>query len=441
MGMKDRRGQQSVDGVTATLRISFACLILLALFGGIGRCAVAQQMGAIPAQAFRPGVLWLLDLGLDQDYEDNLFGAAQSGYFTDFTSRLDFSEQREHGFWSLNFQPTVQRFYNLAVGDRLDEQVSTNDSWQISRRWKLNLDGDYLHTSDPFERSEGATGAQPVTSAVVVAPNSSFVGTTTPFITFSGTSTLYYQVGRYSELTLGGDYFSSRENISGLPNTSSQSLRVGYTKMVRRGQTIGLLYSDQFFDVINPEEQVTTHSLLLTYDFSWKTGREISLFAGPQYSLLSGNSSLLSGPSPTLAVFNQDILGYAAGATLSIVITKQNYLQFIASRRIADGAGVSGAEIQDQGRLGFSRRFDKRVSASIATFYSDYQALGSLPVVVTNSWGASANADFSLSPRSRISVEYDYFHQPEFSPTLAPLFSHNRALIGYHYSFGSLPGR
>lgn len=430
-----------MDGVTAnTLRISFLCLVLLALLLGIEHGAYAQQAQGAPAEAFRPGVVSLFDLGLGQGYDDDAFGTGQGGYFTEVDPRLDFSQQREHGFWSLNLQPTIQRFYDFSVGDRVNEQASTTDLWEMSRRWTLDVNGNYLHSSDPLARSESASGAQPVGSSSVVAPNSSFIGPESPFTVFGGSSTLHYQAGRYTELTFGGDYFNSRENVSALPNTSSKALRAGYTKMVRRGQTIGLLYSGQFFDVVNPEEHVTTHSLLLSYDFAWKTGREISLFAGPQYSLVSASSGLSSGPSPTLAGINQDILAYAAGATLSIVITRQNFFQFMTTRRIVDGAGVSGTEVQDQAQLGLSRRFDKRVSASVASFYSEYQALGNLTAAAANGWGASAHADFNLAPRSRISFEYDYFHQSEISAAVAPLFAHNRALIEYHYSFGTLPG-
>jgi hypothetical protein len=422
------------------LQIPFACLAFLALFVGINRRVLAQQAASPTEQAFRPGVLWLLDLGVGQGYDDSAIGTGQGGYYTEFDPTLDFRQDGEHGFWSLDLRPTVQRFYHFSVADRVDERASTTNLWRMSRRWTLDLSGNYLHTSDPFDRSESASGAQPVSTALVVAPNNSFIGPESPFTVFGGSSTLHYQIGRHTELTFGGDYFSSREDTPGLANTTSHAFRAGYTKTVRRGQSIGLLYSAQFFDVTDPEQQVTTHTLLLSYDFEWKTGREIAFFAGPQYSLLSASSSDISGPSPMLAGINQDVLGYAAGATLSINITKQNYFQLMASRRIADGAAISGAVVQDEGQLELSRRFNKHLSASVGAFYSDYQALGDLPVIAPNSWGAFNRAEFKIAPRSGISVEYDYFHQAEISPSLAPLFSHNRAFIEYHYSFGSLPG-
>ncbi len=416
------------------LRIPLPCLALFALFVGISGSTLAQQTET--AQAFRPGVLWLLDLGVGQGYDDSAIGTGQGGYFTQFDPTVNFRQDGEHGFWSLDLQPSVRRFYSFSVADRVDERASTTNLWRIARRWTLDLDGDYLHTSDPFASSEGASGAQAVSTAVVVAPNNSFVGPESPFTVFGGTSTLHYQIARHTELTFGGDYFSSREEIPGLADTTSHAFRAGYEKMVRRGQSIGLLYSAQFFDVTNPEEQVTTHTLLLSYDFEWKNGREIALFAGPQYSLLSASSAGISGPSSGIS---QDVLGYAAGATFSINLTKQNYFQLMASRRIADGAGVSGAVIQAVGQLDFSRRFNKHFSASVGAFYSDYQALGDLPVVAPHSWGAFNRADFQIAPHSAISVQYDYFYQPEISASLAPLFSHNRALIEYHYSFGTLP--
>ncbi|MFZ1113195.1 MAG: hypothetical protein WAN33_12085 [Candidatus Acidiferrales bacterium] len=422
------------------LRIPFACLALFPLFAGISGRALAQDTKTQTVQAVQPGVLWLLDLGLGQGYDDNAIGTGQGGYFAEFDPTLDLRQYHEHGFWSFDFQPTIRRFYNFSAGDRIDEQASTKDSWQMSRRWTWDLSGNYLHTNDPFAVSESASGAQPVGGVGVVAPNNSFIGPESPFTVFDGSSTLHYQVGRRTELTFGGDYFTNRENAPGLPNTASHAFRAGYTKMVRRGQTVGLLYSAQFFNVNNPEQQVTTNSLLLSYDFEWKTGRQIALFAGPQYSLLNANSITATALSPALAAVNQDLLGYAAGATLSLLVTKQNYFQLMASRRVADGAGVSGAVIQDEAQLGLSRRFSKRLSASVGGFYSEYQPLGDLPVVAPNTWGAFNRAEFAIAPRSSFSVEYDYFHQTQISTSLAPLFSHNRVLIEYHYSFGALPG-
>lgn len=413
---------------------------MFALSAGTSRGVLAQQAGTQTVQAVRPGVLWLVDLGLGQGYDDNAIGTGQGGYFAEFDPTLDLRQERAHGFWSLNFQPTIRRFYNFSVGDRIAEQASTMNRWQMSRRWSWDLNGSYLHTNDPFARSESASGAPPVGGAVLVAPNNSFIGPESPFTVFGGSSTLEYQVGRRSELSFGGDYFSNRENAPGLPNTASHAFRAAYTKMVRRGQTVGLLYSAQFFNVTNPGQQVTTDSLLLSYDFEWRTGRQIALFAGPQYSFLNARSISSTGPSPSLAAVNQDLLGYAAGATLSLLITKQNYFQLMASRRVADGAGVSGAVIQDEARLGFSQRFSKRLSASVGGFYSEYQPLGDLPVVAPNTWGAFNRAEFGFAPHSGISVEYDYFHQTQIAASLAPLFSHNRVLLEYHYSFGTLPG-
>lgn len=208
--------------------------------------------------------------------------------------------------------------------------------------------------------------------------------------------------------------------------------------MIRRGQTIGLEYSAQFLSIVNPSESVTTNTLLLSYSLEWKPGRVIALFGGPQYSSISGNLvGTVVSPS-LLAEANQQVLSYSLGATFSVLITRQNSLQLMATRRVSGSGGVSGAGIQDEGQLGLSHRFNKRFSASTGGFYSEYQALGNLPVLEPTSWGTFNRAELNLSPNNSISVEYDYFHQTLSQQFLASLFSSNRALIEYHYSFGSL---
>jgi hypothetical protein len=423
------------------MRISLTGLALLALIVVACGVARAQDNQPVAKPTLQPGVLWLVDLGVAQGYDDSPLGTGQGGYFTQFNPSLSFREDAEHGFWSLNFQPSVQRFYNFSVADRVNESASTRDKWQMSRRWTFDLIGNYLHTSDPFARSQEAAQAQPVGGSVVASPNNAFIGPESPFTVFGGSGTFHYQVRQHTELTFGGDYFSNRENTPGLPNTTGQVARAGYRKMVSRSQSIGLNYSGQFLSVVNPSESITTHTLLLSFNLEWKTGEQFVLFAGPQYSLISANLTGAPSSTPPVTAINQFILGYSAGSALSLEITKQNFFQMMASRRVVDGAGISGAVIQDEGQLDMSRRFNKRLSASVGGFYSEYEALGKLPVIVPNSWGATNRIELDLAPHSSFSAGYDYFHQPQISTALANLFSHNRAWIEYRYSFGSLAQR
>jgi hypothetical protein len=416
------------------LLTTVTCLIILLL--GASSSLFAQT----PEPAVRPGLVWVFDLGVGQGYDDSPLGTGKGGYFTEFDPALEFQQGGEHGSWLLDFHPMVRHFYGFSVADQVNEMASTKDTWEMSHRWTLELDGSYAHTSDPFFTGEGFSGPQSVTTAVVVSPNNAFIGPEASFTSYTGSATIGVQAGRYTELTFGGDYSSNREDAQGLSNSTSYAFQAGYTKMVQRGQSIGLRYSSQSFTVNDPGEELTTNSLLLSYDFEWKAGRQFELFAGPQYSQVSASLAGAAGHTPTLASINQNVLAYAAGATFSIVLSKRNYFQLAASRRVTNGAAVSGVVIQDEAQLGLSRQFNKRFSASIGGFYSEYQQIGNLPVGLPNGWGVFNSVQFMLSPRSNISITYDYFHQSQLSPALATLFSDNRALIEYHYSFGSLGG-
>lgn len=110
----------------------------------------------------------------------------------------------EHNSWSLNFQPSVQRFSNSSVAVVVNENVSTIDSWQVSRLLTLVLNGNYVHTNDPFA-SQSPFEAQPISGPVVVAPNGAFIGPQSAATDFCGSATLNYQVGRYTLLTFGGN--------------------------------------------------------------------------------------------------------------------------------------------------------------------------------------------------------------------------------------------
>lgn len=420
------------------MRISFTVLALLMLVSASASAAFAQNGPAGASVGMRPGILWFFDLGVGQGYDDNPFGNGQGGYFAQFNPDLSLRQDTQHGSWSIDFQPSLQRFYNSANTDRVSESVSTIDSWQLSRRWTFDFNGNYLHTSDPLANGQDTGQPQPVGTASVISPNNAFIGPQAPFTVFGGSGTLDYQVRRHTELTFSGNYFSTREDATGLPNTTGEAFSVGYKKMVRRGQSIGLDYSAQFLSVINPNQSVTTNTFLLSYDYEWKTGKEIALFGGPQYSSFNVSSSLATSSSPLSYALNQNVLNYSAGATLSLLVTKQNSFQLMGSRRVTNGGGASGAAIQDEGQIGLSRRFNKHIFASTGEFYAEYQSIGDLPAAQPNSWGIFSHAEFNLGPSSSFSVEYDYFHQQLASSSLEPLFSHNRALVEYHYVFGSL---
>jgi hypothetical protein len=416
--------------------ISLFCVVWLVLIAGSGTCARAQEKVAV-----RPGVLWMFDLGAGQGYNDNPLGAGRGGYFAQFDPQLSLGQSTNHDLWTLNLQSSVQHFYNFSVADRFSEGASLTDTWQMSRRWSFNLTGNYLHSSDPLANWLNNGQAQPISSTTVVSPNNAFIGPQSPVTTFGGSSTIAYQAGRYTQLTFGGDYFNSREYAPQLPNMTSHSFRAGYSRMVRRNQTIGLDYSAQFLDVANPSQDVTTHSLLLSYSYEWKPGREIALFAGPQYSFISADLTSTIGSLSLSTEASEQVLSYSLGSTLSLMITRENSFQLMATRRVSGTGGISGARIQNEGQLGLSRRFNKRFSGSTGGFYSDYQQLGNLPILQPRSWGAFNRAQLNLTPNNSISVEYDYFHQTLSQPSLAALFSSNRALIEYHYSFGSLHGQ
>lgn len=420
--------------MTLPVHISCKYLVLLVLFLGASKGALAQDDPV--KSAIRPGTLWLVDLGVGEGYDDNPLGAGGGGYFTQFNPLLGVREDNQHGFWSFSFQPSVQRFYDSSIGDRVTENISTLDSWRMSRRWTFDVNGNYLHSNDPFARSQEIAQPEPVGGSGVVSPNSAFVGVEAPFTVLTGSGTFHYQIRRHSELSFGGDYLANRETAQGLPNTRSWAVRAAYKEKVRRTQTFGVDYSAQFFAVTNPVESVVTNTLVLRYDFESKSGKDLDLFAGPQYSSVS--AKLTSGGSSVLPdTLNRDILNYSAGAIFSWRITEQNDFQLTATRRVVDGAGVSGAAVQDEAQLRISRKLNKRLMVSIGSFYSEYQALLNLPIA-PNSWGAFNRIDIALGPRSSLAAEYDHSHQAQLlSLPLEALFSHNRALIEYRYSLGT----
>lgn len=414
-------------------RISLGCIACFMLLASWGPRARAQENVAI-----RPGVLWTVDLGVGQGYNDNPFGDGRGGYFAQFDPQLRLDEHTRHDFWSLNLQTSVQQFYNSSVSDRVNESAAFTDSWQVSRRWTFNLLGNYLHSSDPLANSQETGETQAVGAPPIVSPNSAFIGPQLPFSVLEGSSTIAYQAGRYTQLTFGGDYSTYRENAPQLPNTTSHSFRAGYSRTIRHGQTIGLDYSAQFVTIVNPGENTTTNTLSLSYSLAWKDGRGLSFFAGPQYSSIGGNLASTAGSGLPFVEAGQQILSFSAGAAFSLLLTQQNSFHLTAARRVSGGGGVSGLAIQDEADLGLSHRFNKRFSGSTGAFYSEYQPLGNLPIAQSSSWGTFNRAQFNLTPYNSISIEYDYFHQLLSQPSLGALFSDNRALIEYHYSFGSL---
>lgn len=419
------------------LQASLAWFSLIVLFAAIGPPALGQESEQETPLEQNRTFGWFLDLGAGQGYDNNFIG--QGGDFTQFDAVLHFHQAWEKNFWSLGSQSTLQRFYTNSVADHIfvNESVSAMDSWQVSHRWTLNLKGQFDHTSDPFTSGQNALEAEPVSGPVVVDPNSAFIGPELPITVFSGSAVLRYQVGRFTELAFGGDYFSNREP-SLLANFKSHAFHIAYTKMVRRGQSIGFLYALQSFDVTNLEQQVTTHSVFLTYSYTSNGGWQIGLSAGPQYSLLNSNSvSVLFPPS-----LKGNLLTFFGEAKLSKSISKENFVQLTASRRVTDTAGIAGIAVQNEGRLNFSLRFKQHLSLSVGGFYSEYEPLGTLPLFgLGTASGAFNRAVFDLTPHSSIVIDYNYDRYSGMPISVAIPYSHQRVAVEYHYSFGGSPSQ
>jgi hypothetical protein len=385
------------------------------------------------------------DVALQAGLDDQPPGAIHSdAYLQEATVHLSIQQNRTHRYWSVDYRPTFLRYDNLSAANRVDHDLQFEGGARFSRRWSLELYSRFLDSSNPFLRAEGSLSASGQGNSSFLGPNFGVVGPTRAYRTINNTLTLHYQLGPHTRLNFGANYFRDDEKDVPLLSGDTRSLSAEFEKRLRPRDTAGVSYSVQLFRVTAASIRVRVQSLLFVYSHEWRSGTQLNIFAGPQFSLLqaepTASSSFLFFETPVLVRLRQPNLGYTAGASLTRRLTERASFDIAYSHRITDGGGIARPLVQDSGLLGFHQKLKKHINVSLTADYSQNRPLGGLGYSTAfPAWGVSPQIEVSLTQHASMTGFYNFSWYERLPAELQWLQQHNRLLIGLHYSLGAFP--
>lgn len=382
----------------------------------------------------------LFDLGLQQGWDDNATGTGQTAYSLEATPHLSFRQNRERGFWSVDYRSTFRRYQSLAIPDRFDHSLHVGGSVEFSPRWTADFYSQLLHSSNPFLRSQDVVAG----GNAIFGRNPSFVGLARAFTSSDTSVSLHYQFGPHGWLHFNADYFRDDESDARLLSNDSRSFHVQYEKRYARNKTWGVLYSLQLFRTTAANLSVRTQSLLLTHGYEMGRGTRLELSGGPQFSVVQAqptrNANFFFLQLPVAEPIREPITGFAAAVVLTQRVTNRTSMEFSVSRRIADGSGVTGTIVQNSFGLALRQQPTRRLSSVLSGYFTGNRGLSGAELRSPfQAWGFSAGTDFALARHASLTAEYDFSHNGAVPGTIRSLALHNRFVLGFRYSFGTFP--
>jgi hypothetical protein len=339
--------------------------------------------------------------------------------------------------YGLSYSPGVDISQHGFFPDQFTNAFGGHFTWLVSKHSAFSAQENYVLSTDPFQQF----GTQPfgTTPGPVVAPNASVF---LPNVrrTASLSQVQYsYQPRQHTTLGLSGNYTLS--HYGGTSSTTNPTL-LGF--QVASGQAyiaqqitprnqLGVQYSGQVLKFQQVSARTTTHSFSVFDQIRLKQNMNLTLYAGPQYALISNQATLSLGFATVLIPIRENTLSWSGGAIFQIT-GRRGAMVLDYSRGVSDGGGITGAVELNAGSVLFNWKLSPNWSMRIDGAAADNQLLG---VKTGTSELRTYSATLGLSRRifSKISMDM-FFERLNQSGTIIGLSSGNHDLAGVSLSYG-----
>ncbi len=417
-------------------RFRYSLWVVFLLLGGVG---------SLPAQESpKERNVISLDLMLEQGAVDNVGASEVGSGVSEVSSRLRYRQERRHGSWFLEYQPTVRRLSALSRGARIDHALQLGGTFALTKRWSINFRHRFLRSTNPFLRVDTHRPEPRTVEDVVFGPSRALVGPERRFTQVGVGATFNYQLDSHSRLDFGASYFREDRPDEFLRDHETQNFLVTYQRKYARNKSVAASYSLQFFHLPDFNQRVRTHSILFTHWYEVVPGSTLALFGGPQFSHVKADPfeelNLAFFSIPQAARTRESVIGLAVGALFTQRVTERTGLQLSVSQRVSEGAGVRGSSRQKSARVNLQRQLTRRLSASIGAYVTDNE---SLAVAVRkfhfSTWGLGARVNYAFNQRVSIGMRYAFSRFGGGPESVRGLLSRNRITVSLRYSFGPFP--
>ena len=372
---------------------------------------------------------------VSSEFDDNALNEArdkQSNLVTLFEPHIGWAFSSARTDWMLDYRPGFSVGHPLSIYNSQSQLFDTRLRFNLRKHLRLRVRESALETKDVFDQlqqSELAPG-----SSVVDRPNSSILVSGRESSDQQGADLTYQLSSRTVAGISEGWYrvtYTSAGNAQELGSARSISTHAFSSYHLSQDNWAGLDYSVQALVSQQPHSRALVQSLLYTDTILMTGNMGVSLFAGPQHSVIRNEVNSLhseaTGRNAILPLWN-----WAGGASF---IWSQPHTIVTAgvSRRISDGAGFEGIVRLSSASVELRRQLAKRLQGKLLVSADANSPMISRFYPLSY---ISLSGGFVHSVNRNLSLGLQYWHSYEtnaFTPTTRFLVDHNRFSLSVTY--------
>lgn len=318
------------------------------------------------------------DLNFSAYYNDNVFPNVTPrqwdvNYLVDPT--ISFREVRPRVEWKLSYTPGVEISQKAFYRDFFAQKFGGNFTWLVSPHGVLSMEQYYSVTTSPFGSGTG------IAPGPLISPNETIF---LPNIrqTWLMSHLLYsYQASPRTTMGVGGTYqLQSSDSIpeSGattpLIHSQVASGEAYISHQFTARNQLGFQYGGQVLKFQQTNARTTTHSFLVFDQMNFSDRSILTLYGGPEYSLIADQIVLNLGFVVLSIPVNSNQWSGSGGVMYSW--TGDRFAASIdVSRRISNGGAVFGAVELTSGKADLEWRITRNWNLTSSIAGADNQLL------------------------------------------------------------------
>ncbi|MGH9641021.1 MAG: hypothetical protein ACRD3Q_01210 [Terriglobales bacterium] len=375
------------------------------------------------------------------EVDDNALNAS-TNKVTDSISRFDptFAWDVSRTRWSFDGSYTPGFSYSVELPRYRNFSNATQESMNVrlAKHLSLRLQNNFIRTSDPFDRLTFGQNEQDV--SVLDRTNLSYLGRPTLYTRNQSGLDLTYMPAAHTTVGISGNYAMTLYDdlLAGAGSnrdTHMASGRVFVDQKLSPRQSVSAAYS---YSVITSGVygRTAVDSILLFDNWQLKSKLTLSLFAGPEYTVMHLGSTL--SPIPLSSGWS-----WSAGGTFGWQ-GDMTGASFSAVRRVSDGGGLGGAVQLTDLSAALTRRMSKKWQTEFHVNYAingsnEYSALSRS----INYMSSGVRVTRQITEKISLDAQYNYTHTDKTYSGAIPsyfLADHNRVSVGVSYAFSNRLG-
>lgn len=381
-------------------------------------------------------------MNVTSSYDDDAPGiVSTSNVAATIEPQLGLVLQRAHLNSNFFYQPGFTYNNKLTGYNSLSHAAGLDFQYLLSKRLSIRVRDAFILTNNPFESVQA--NAELPSLGILDRPNPSAIGANLRSSTNTAGADLIYLLGPHTSVGVGGAFSNLRyETLTSRPGTNSfdtqsWSGHAFYTHQLTPRYSLSMEYSAQNFSAQSGMFSILTHEVLGFWAVSFKNKMQLTVFAGPQFSLIN------DAPGAAAVVPGNNMKSSFSGGTTFSWQGQHSGMSASFVQQISD-AGASGGAAVDTRIVNLQVQRQLRPRLSVNSF-GNYVTNGQLDPLSTFNLPdtASIGLGFTYALSPHVNMNLSAFHQQFFgsAPQLVTQRSHEVASISLSYRFGRPLGR